>query len=386
MPAQVRAGCAARPDRSKRPGARSGAVVALRAKVRRPRSRRLPWGPAIRLPSPASTFSTTVHIAFCASTCTCSPMPQGCPARECRQSLRARCRRAQRAGLPGDRIVHRRHQRDSRTAQGARPAYRCADPDHPAPAADIHPLSRAPDRRSGPAPCAYRTRWRGDCPRAHLLRARRQPYRPATARRGGAHGTAARLAGHRLPAVGRPDVHGRCRNASARAVPASCSAAWAAMASPAHSARRLRRTDLRAGRTIQHRLGNARRRRARRACQRRSCRLRHCPVHRRLLAGGRMIHSQPATSATRILAGLLEARTGQQIAPSRYWRIQTALGPVAQAHAHPRSRRAGRGAVRSGQREAAAGIARGDAQQRKLLLPRYRDVRDPAIGSLSGAA
>lgn len=41
-----------------------------------------------------------------------------------------------------------------------------------------------------------------------------------------------------------------------------------------------------------------------------------------------MIHSQPAASATRILAGLLESRTGQQIAPSRYWRIQTALAPV----------------------------------------------------------
>lgn len=41
-----------------------------------------------------------------------------------------------------------------------------------------------------------------------------------------------------------------------------------------------------------------------------------------------MIHSQPATSATRILASLLEARTGQQIAPSRYWRIQTALAPM----------------------------------------------------------
>ena len=41
-----------------------------------------------------------------------------------------------------------------------------------------------------------------------------------------------------------------------------------------------------------------------------------------------MIHEQPATNATRILAGLLETRTGQQIAPSRYWRIQTALAPM----------------------------------------------------------
>jgi len=41
-----------------------------------------------------------------------------------------------------------------------------------------------------------------------------------------------------------------------------------------------------------------------------------------------MIHSQPAASATRILASLLESRTGQQIAPSRYWRIQTALAPM----------------------------------------------------------
>ncbi|WP_017672398.1 protein-glutamate O-methyltransferase CheR [Blastomonas sp. AAP53] len=48
-----------------------------------------------------------------------------------------------------------------------------------------------------------------------------------------------------------------------------------------------------------------------------------------------MIHSPPAASATRILAGLLEARTGQQIAPSRYWRIQTALAPLLKQHAIP---------------------------------------------------
>ena len=41
-----------------------------------------------------------------------------------------------------------------------------------------------------------------------------------------------------------------------------------------------------------------------------------------------MIHEQPAPNATKTLASLLESRTGQQIAPSRYWRIQTALAPV----------------------------------------------------------
>lgn len=48
-----------------------------------------------------------------------------------------------------------------------------------------------------------------------------------------------------------------------------------------------------------------------------------------------MIHSQPTVSATRILAGLLESRTGQQIAPSRYWRIQTALAPLLKRCAIP---------------------------------------------------
>lgn len=48
-----------------------------------------------------------------------------------------------------------------------------------------------------------------------------------------------------------------------------------------------------------------------------------------------MIHSQPAADATRILAGLLEARTGQQIAPSRYWRIQTALAPLLKQNGIP---------------------------------------------------
>ncbi len=48
-----------------------------------------------------------------------------------------------------------------------------------------------------------------------------------------------------------------------------------------------------------------------------------------------MIHAQPSTDATRILAGLLETRTGQQIAPSRYWRIQSALAPLLKQHAIP---------------------------------------------------
>ncbi|MFN3817749.1 CheR family methyltransferase [Blastomonas sp.] len=48
-----------------------------------------------------------------------------------------------------------------------------------------------------------------------------------------------------------------------------------------------------------------------------------------------MIHSPPAASATRILAGLLESRTGQQIAPSRYWRIQSALAPILKAQGIP---------------------------------------------------
>jgi chemotaxis protein methyltransferase CheR len=48
-----------------------------------------------------------------------------------------------------------------------------------------------------------------------------------------------------------------------------------------------------------------------------------------------MMHAQPAADATRILAGLLENRTGQQIAPSRYWRIQTALAPLLKQHGIP---------------------------------------------------
>jgi chemotaxis protein methyltransferase CheR len=48
-----------------------------------------------------------------------------------------------------------------------------------------------------------------------------------------------------------------------------------------------------------------------------------------------MIHEQPAINATKTLAGLLEARTGQQIAPSRYWRIQTALAPVLKQYGIP---------------------------------------------------
>ena len=48
-----------------------------------------------------------------------------------------------------------------------------------------------------------------------------------------------------------------------------------------------------------------------------------------------MTHAQSTTSATRILAGLLETRSGQQIAPSRFWRIQTALSPVLKTYGIP---------------------------------------------------
>lgn len=38
------------------------------------------------------------------------------------------------------------------------------------------------------------------------------------------------------------------------------------------------------------------------------------------------------TGATRVLAGLLEARTGQQLATNRMWRIETALKPLLRMH------------------------------------------------------
>ena len=84
---------------------------------------------------------------------------------------------------------------------------------------------------------------------------------------------------------------------------------------------------------------------------------------------------QISDSSSRILAGLLEARTGQQLTMSRRWRIETALsallrergiGNARRAHHHPRH---GQGA------ELVAAGGRGVAQQRNLFLPRPRAVR-----------
>ncbi len=47
---------------------------------------------------------------------------------------------------------------------------------------------------------------------------------------------------------------------------------------------------------------------------------------------------QISDSSTRILAGLLEARTGQQLTMSRRWRIETALSSLLRERGAPRFR------------------------------------------------
>src|SRR3546814_17349445 len=47
--------------------------------------------------------------------------------------------------------------------------------------------------------------------------------------------------------------------------------------------------------------------------------------------GARGVTTPEFTGAMRVLAGLLEARTGQQLAINRIWRIETALKPLLRA-------------------------------------------------------
>ena len=61
---------------------------------------------------------------------------------------------------------------------------------------------------------------------------------------------------------------------------------------------------------------------------------------RRIAARGGRRRMQVSDSSSRILAGLLEARTGQQLTMSRRWRIETALCVAAARARHRHARRA----------------------------------------------
>ena len=84
---------------------------------------------------------------------------------------------------------------------------------------------------------------------------------------------------------------------------------------------------------------------------------------------------QISDSSSRILAGLLEARTGQQLTMSRRWRIETALVGAAARARHRHARRADHHPRHGQGAEPVAAGGRGAAQQRNLFLPRPLAVR-----------
>jgi chemotaxis protein methyltransferase CheR len=79
---------------------------------------------------------------------------------------------------------------------------------------------------------------------------------------------------------------------------------------------------------------------------------------------------QVSDSSSRILAGLLEARTGQQLTMSRRWRIETALVVAAARARHRHARRADHHPRHGQGAERCRSGGRGPAQQRNLFLPR----------------
>ena len=77
-------------------------------------------------------------------------------------------------------------------------------------------------------------------------------------------------------------------------------------------------------------------------------------------------------TAIDVLAALLEARTGQQIAANRAWRLDTALKPLLRERGLDVARRAGRAAARSRRARARRPDRRCAAQPGDLVLPRRR--------------
>ena len=84
---------------------------------------------------------------------------------------------------------------------------------------------------------------------------------------------------------------------------------------------------------------------------------------------------QISDSSSRILAGLLEARTGQQLTMSRRWRIETALSALLRERGIATLDELITILVMGKRAELVATGRRGVAQQRNLFLPRPRAVR-----------
>ena len=94
---------------------------------------------------------------------------------------------------------------------------------------------------------------------------------------------------------------------------------------------------------------------------------------------------QISDSSSRILAGLLEARTGQQLTLSRRWRIETALSALMREREYRHPRRADHHPGDGQRAEPFDPGGRGLAQQRNLFLPRPLAVRHALAPCLARA-
>ena len=96
---------------------------------------------------------------------------------------------------------------------------------------------------------------------------------------------------------------------------------------------------------------------------------------RRIAARARRAFVQVSDSSSRILAGLLEARTGQQLTMSRRWRIETALSSLLRERGIATLDELITILVMGSEPALAEPGGRGPAQQRDLFLPRPHAVR-----------
>ena len=256
-------------------------------------------------------------------------------------------------------------------------AHRRADPGHAASAGPVHGRLRAPARRCRQARGAGRRRRHGAAAGPHHRRAGRRASdrRPMASTAPVVRLTAAAVA-QRLHAVASIRCLRRSARSSARARSASCSPAWAATGSKARRGWSRRRLRPRAGRGELRRLGHAARGPRGRPRLRRPAARQDRAADRVADRGAALV--QISDSSSRILAGLLEARTGQQLTMSRRWRIETALSSLLRERGIATLDELITILVMGKEPSLSQPGRRGAAQQRNLFLPRPRAVRPAA--------
>ena len=288
--------------------------------------------------------------------------------------LRAARNAGRAARLPRARRLDRRPAGADRFPARAAAADRRADPRHPASARNLHAAFRAP-ARSGLRPTGAWSPRTATCWPPKRSTSRRATRILPLVRNG--LEVAVKLDRRRAPSGCRPSVDPMLASVAAAYGDGGLGVILSGMGRDGATRRppagRSGRRGARPGPRLLLGLGDAARRRRGRARRRRAAAGRSRPPGRR---EGRVM--QVSQSAQRILASLLEARSGQQLATNRRWRIDTALAAIVRDARLFQRRRAGRAAgLEQGRRPRRPGD-RGAAQQRNLFLPRQAAVRSAA--------